>query len=662
MNTKTSCIHTRAVIDCLEERGHRRVDFLLNGLDPVIDRLPDPVAYLKDPGHWVSWKVMALLLERAKLALEDDSAAYGAARFFLERGLSANGHLVRWQSLWSQWRLLMTFSAQAALWNRARNVILERIARNEARVRIHWEAGVHATRDMCLYEQGLLTFMPLIWAGPPFSVEEVSCVCDGAVHCEFALRWPAKGTLRNMLFRLLRIDSLVTERIRELEVNRRMMEEKLGEVKRLNRQLGRRVVQLTAIQETGRDIISILDLDHLMDVIMARLASVCKVNRAVFLMVDQADQCLEFAYGMGFGDKIPDGVRNYRVALDRGNDFLVRVAMSERSEYVEDLNHSSLVKDGVLASCEEPVSVYAVPLVTHARRIGVIAAGGEKGKGIPPENREIMDIFASQIAVALENARLYNLLRERMEDLKCSRAMLGRAEQLSFLGNMAARIAHEIRNPLAAIATFAQMLPEKYNEETFRSEFKEIALEETTRVNKIVTEFLDLAKPREPCFEKSNLHELIDKMILLLSPRTKMKGIKVYRQYGKDVGDVVLDEQKMKQVVLNILSNAVEAVQQRGRIRVSTGTDVDSEGLGWVWIEVRDNGCGIDEDQIEKIFDPYWSTKEQGSRNGGAGLGLFIARQSMEDHRGGIEVMSRPKRGAAFVLRFPGNLPCSCLS
>lgn len=483
MDIMTSCIHTRAVIDCLDELGYRQVDSLVEGLDPLIDQFPDPVAYLKDSNHWVSWEVMASLLERARFVLGDDTIACRAAWFFLEKAVSPNENRIRVQYLWPQWRLVHAFSADACLWNRTRKVILERIGRNEARVYIRWETGVHATRDMCLYEQGMLTFMPLVWASEhPFVIEEVSCVCEGASHCEYLLRWPAMGPLREKFLQPLRIDNSMTAGFRQIEINRLLIE---------------------------------------------------------------------------------------------------------------------------------------------------------------------------------ENARLSGLLRKRTEEVERSRAMLGRAQKLSFLGNMAARIAHEIRNPLAAIATFAQMLPEKYHEDAFRTEFKEIALGETTRINNLLTEFLDLAKPRKSSFERLNLHELIDKMVLLLSPRIKKKGIKVYRNYGKEVGDIVVDEQKIKQVVLNILSNAVEALRAAGYIRISTGSDVDSKGRGRVWVEVRDNGCGIEEGQMGKIFEPYWSTKEQGPGSGGAGLGLFIARQNMEDHRGGIEVLSRPNRGAAFVLRFPRDLPCS---
>ena len=272
--------------------------------------------------------------------------------------------------------------------------------------------------------------------------------------------------------------------------------------------------------------------------------------------------------------------------------------------------------------------------------------------------RETLEVFAPQIAIAIENARLYRALQEQMAELKRSRALLGRAERFSFLGNVAARLAHEIKNPMTAIGTFIQMLPQKYDDEEFRKNFYGIAVEETNRVNNLIGELLDLVRTKESHFEFHDLHELIDKMILLISPQSKAKKIEIVRQFDPDIGQVWLDSEKIKQVVLNLLSNAVDATPQNGRIEILTrGSGVGHGEKKRVRVEIKDNGAGIPESMIDKIFDPYFTTKHKSNIHKGTGLGLFIAHQHIQDHEGGIEVKSTVNEGTTFILTFPSRVP-----
>jgi len=287
--------------------------------------------------------------------------------------------------------------------------------------------------------------------------------------------------------------------------------------------------------------------------------------------------------------------------------------------------------------------------------IGVIATDAVDNEGVPKETRDTLQIFAPQIAIAIENARLYSRLQEQMMELKRSHALLSRAERFSFLGNLAARLAHEIKNPMTAIGTFIQLLPTKYDDEEFRKDFHKIAMEETTRVNNLITELLDLVKPKESKFEFNDLNGLIDKMILLVSPQSNAKKIDVVRQFDPHVGQVWADPEKMKQVFLNLLSNAVEFTPEGGRIEVLTKNYPKRGKRKSVRIEIKDNGVGIPRSIIDKIFDPYFTTKHKSNMHSGTGLGLFIADQNMQDHGGSIEVKSKVNEGTVFVLTLPAN-------
>ncbi|MBW1803941.1 MAG: GAF domain-containing protein, partial [Deltaproteobacteria bacterium] len=329
------------------------------------------------------------------------------------------------------------------------------------------------------------------------------------------------------------------------------------------------------------------------------------------MLVNKEEKCLEFVHGVGFGEAVPEEVKNYKVSLDRVSNMLVRVASTGHAEYVSDVKSSSLKKENILISQVQPTSAYVVPLITRSNVIGVIATDAVADQGVPKETRETLEIFAPQIAIAIANARLYSTLQQQMHELKQSHALLSRAEKLSFLGNIAARLAHEIKNPMTSIGTFIQMLPRKYDDEEFRTDFYNVAMEETKRVNNLITELLDLVKTKESHFQLDDLHALIDKMILLLSPQSKAKKIEIIKRYDPRIGYMELDSEKIKQVILNILSNAVDFTPENGMIEVSTKRMVN-DGLGdGVRIEIKDNGPGIPPAMKEKIFDPYFTTKHK---------------------------------------------------
>jgi signal transduction histidine kinase len=304
----------------------------------------------------------------------------------------------------------------------------------------------------------------------------------------------------------------------------------------------------------------------------------------------------------------------------------------------------------------KPTSVYVVPLITRSKVIGVIATDAVDGDGVPKETRETLEIFAPQIAIAIENARLYTRLQEQMEELRRSHALLSRAEKFSFLGNLAARLAHEIKNPMTAIGTFIQMLPRKFDDEEFRKDFYKIAMEETTRVNNLITELLDLVNTRESHFELNDLHGLINKMIFLISPQCKGKKIEIVSNFDSSIGKLRIDSEKMKQVILNILSNAVDFTPEGERIEILTSNSFMNGRRKSIRIEIKDNGIGIPQSVINKIFDPYFTTKHKSDMHNGTGLGLSIAHQNIQDHQGTIEVKSEVNKGTTFIINLPTDL------
>ena len=653
MKKETSCINSRSVIEYIKEHRPESCSNLIQHLDSEIDNMPDPEAYLTDPNNWISCAVICKLYHRARTIMQDERAAYNIGRYAVEKTSMGYAQRIIVKAFWSARKALRHAQKINDKWNRSKQVELVETRRNRATVRLHWDKNMELSKDLCWINQGTYTYLPLVWGGKPFILHERCCFFEGAPYCEYQLKWPARNRLYEIFSRFFTSKSVLMETIREMENDKHIIETKYEEVNRLNTKLNQKIKQLTAIQDTGKAILSVLDLDHLLTVIMNLIANVCHINRAIIMLVNEDEQCLEYIHGTSSVGEVPQEVRDYRVPLERVSNILVRVANTGHPEYIPRVDHSQLRKENIVLAYGKPSSVYVVPLITRSKVIGVIATDGREGVGVPDETRATLEVFSPQIAIAIENARLYGRLQEQMTELQHSHALLSRAERFSFLGNLAARLAHEIKNPLTAIRTFLQMLPRKYDDREFMEGFYEIALEETMRVNNLMTELLDLVKHKESNFAFNDLHALIEKMVLLVSPQTKEKRITVQRQYDPEIGQLWVDSEQIKQVILNLLSNAVDFTPHGGRIEIVTNkTDAKNDRYE-TRILIRDNGIGISDTMIDKIFDPYFTTKHRSDIHNGTGLGLFIAHQNMTAHGGSIDVHSQVDKGTTFILRLP---------
>lgn len=654
MQKEVSCINSKAVLNYIRKyKGETST--LLDNLDPELGALEDPESFLLDPNNWISSRVACKLLERAKLILNDQLAIYKIAKFAIDNTYLGYIQKILVKAFWSYKRALKQAQKINDKFNRTKTVELVEIRRNGAIVRLHWDPEFYLTKDLCTMNHGFYTFMPLVWGGTPLILNEVCCYFEGAPYCEYHLRWSAKNRFHEIISRIYTSKSVLMETIKEMEQDKKIIEEKYEEVNELNIQLDKKIKQLMAIQESSKAIVSVLNLDKLLSVIMNLLASVCQINRAMIMLVNEEAGHLEYLYAKGFGHDIPEEVSNYKVSLDRVSNILVRVTNTGFPEYISDVNHSSLKKDNILLSHGKPSSLYVIPLITRSKVIGVLATDAVNGKGIPIETRETLQVFAPQIAIAIENARLYTKLQEQMEELKRSHALLSRAEKFSFLGNLAARLAHEIKNPMTAIGTFIQMLPNKYDDPEFRNNFYELAIEETNRVNNLITELLDLAKTKEPLFQNTGLHELIDKTVFVISPQSNEKNIEIVRHYDPSIDNILVDSEKFRQAIVNILSNSIDFTPEGGKIKISTNYCVFKRNSAGVCIQIQDTGCGIAESCINNVFDPYYTTKYRSDSHNGTGLGLFIAHKNIQDHGGYIEVNSKKDKGTTFSIVLPSN-------
>ena len=285
-------------------------------------------------------------------------------------------------------------------------------------------------------------------------------------------------------------------------------------------------------------------------------------------------------------------------------------------------------------------SEVCIPLISKSELIGIINLGKKRsGDMYSHEDLELLTNFANQAAIALENARLY-------EDMKKTQLLMRRTDRLAALGTLTAGIAHEIRNPLVTVKTFLQLLPERFEDEELRGNFLRLTTSEVERISSLVNGLLDFARPSKPRLKKTDVNEVLKKVVHLVIIEAKKKGIAINANF-KDIPQAMLDEEQIKHVFLNIFINAIEAISTNGNISV-TSKSTQKDGLGYVQVEITDTGKGIPKEILDHIFDPFFTTKEKGT-----GLGLSISHQIVQEHNGYIEIESKPGESTTFFVNLP---------
>ena len=223
-----------------------------------------------------------------------------------------------------------------------------------------------------------------------------------------------------------------------------------------------------------------------------------------------------------------------------------------------------------------------------------------------------------------------------------------RAERLSELGNLAAGVAHEIRNPLNAISIAAQRLRGEFSPQANQEEylfFTQTMLDEIKRLNQIINQFLSLAKAQKLNLVRTDLESLLKDILQLLKIEAEQKGIAVRENIAPQLPEIALDREEMKKAILNIALNAIQATSAKGMVSISASDDKTNRELA---IEIADTGEGVADENLPKLFQPYFSTKEKG-----AGLGLSIAYRIIADHKGSITVKSKLNQGTTFTIKLP---------
>lgn len=243
--------------------------------------------------------------------------------------------------------------------------------------------------------------------------------------------------------------------------------------------------------------------------------------------------------------------------------------------------------------------------------------------------------------------------------LKRLEFQIRRSDRLASLGTLSAGMAHEIKNPLVSIKTFAQLLPERYQDSDFRQTFSNLIGHEIDRIDSLVNQLLRFARPAKPQLEPRHVHQILEKSLLLVGHRLYQKDIKLTRSWDADVDTIRADADQLEQVFLNFFLNAMDAMNNGGELHISTEirtgeefvsplTQSNGQSHEVLRISIRDSGEGIKPEDVPHVFDPFFTTKDYGT-----GLGLSVVHGIIQEHGGQIEVESELNKGTAFHILLP---------
>ncbi len=235
------------------------------------------------------------------------------------------------------------------------------------------------------------------------------------------------------------------------------------------------------------------------------------------------------------------------------------------------------------------------------------------------------------------------IIEKRAQERLKLEEQLSRAKHLSMLGEMVACVSHEIRNPLGIIRSSASLLKKKIKAVDPSNTIPDIIVEESGRLNDIISDFLNFAKPQNPNLAPCLINEVLEKNVSFLAVQIEKEGYIIKNHYDNNLPEIMADSAMLHQAFLNILINAMQAMPDGGEVCIKTGLKDK-----FIIVHIEDEGEGIHKDVVDKIWDPFFTTKEKGT-----GLGLGIVKNIIEAHGGSIRIDNNPVRGACVAIELP---------
>jgi signal transduction histidine kinase len=411
---------------------------------------------------------------------------------------------------------------------------------------------------------------------------------------------------------------------------------------RLFHEARRRAEDLAIVHEVGRSLTGTLELQQLLDHGVVNLARIVDAPDAYLFLADAAGERLEIRAVAG---DHPELVGQSLSVHPHDSSLVARVFRSREVALVEDARVDPRV-NRELVSRELGMGYLALPLVVRERIVGVAVISETRApRRFTPGEVERAAAVANQLAVALDSARLYEDLKRSYAELARAHAQLVHTERLAALGELSAVVAHEVRNPLGAIFNSVASLKRLVGPHSPTLPLLDIVGEESERLNHIVNDLLEFARPAQPQLRPQALGPVLQEAVAaaLVSAPGRFD---IHWTLPEALAPVAMDERLLRQAFLNLAQNALQAMPQGGALRVRVQVQPGAhEALA---VELTDSGPGVPPELRSRIFEPFFTTRAKGT-----GLGLALVKRIVESHAGSVAVTGAPEGGACFRVLLP---------
>ena len=386
-------------------------------------------------------------------------------------------------------------------------------------------------------------------------------------------------------------------------------------------------------RDVSTSVHSSTDVKEVLDLVTRSVTEAINAKGSLLRILNLETDKLELSAAYGLSERyLSKGhVSTHRV--------ITELCMQNKVIIIEDVQADPRVQYPREAREEGIRMMLDVPLFLGDNVVGIVRIFFAVQRKFSDEELNFLVSIAEQCACAIDKARLIEKHKSMYDNLALQ------TEKLSALGRMAAGIAHEINNPLGGILLYSTNLLKKVPKEGPFREGLEIIIQETMRCKIIIQDLLEFSREKEPEKTFANINNIIEKTLSMLENEFRLHHIRVEKLLSSGMPDIFVDVNQMHQVFVNLLLNAVEAIQEQGVITVRSQRDPAKK---CVRVDATDTGCGIPEENMPKIFEPFFSTKAKGT-----GLGLAVSYRIIRNHQGDIQVSSQPGQGTRFTIEIP---------
>ncbi|MCP4634361.1 MAG: GAF domain-containing protein [candidate division Zixibacteria bacterium] len=430
------------------------------------------------------------------------------------------------------------------------------------------------------------------------------------------------------------------------------IEEEVSELTDANKRLKRKIFDLYTIFEISVHLNSMLDSDRLLDGLLLTCIGQMGINGAAIFLAPG---------DMFKGKKTSKMPNNYYLELARTkgikfkgqkltfmpNRRLYHLMQSTKSPLrFDEIAHVLEVKQSEVDKLKQMEAELVIPMILQNQVRGVLTLS-EKISKLPfyDNDLEFLSTLVNQLAVAVENSRLYQSEKLAYNQLAATQKQLVESEKMAALGKLSASVAHEINNPLGIIKNYLLILEQDIRDDKKLIENLNIVEDEVNRISQIIHQLLDFYRPQNNAFEDVEISKVVSDTIDVIRAPFKQTDVEIIFQNVPREYIIVGSSEQIRQVLINVFVNAKESMPDGGIIEVALRNINDS-----VEINISDNGMGIPEKYINKIFEPFFTTRQNSK---GTGLGLSVSYGIIQQHGGNIKAENNKNKGASFIISLP---------